>query len=352
MKINLSKSELEKLYKLFDYKEINMSIAELLFSTFEEKNYFANSKDNNDYYKKFLSYFSIPKEEENIFEKWVKGSISQLNNQFLDNNPYYKTVLPKLFIDKKYQLKYLEFEPFQPFSLNDIEVDENDYFKEISPISYFTTKTKYLALLENGTVWMSITPNEINTMEKDIKEAKGNVLVMGLGLGYYPFMVSNKEDVNKITIVEMNKDIIDIFKNNILPLFPHKEKIEVINDDATKYIKKNHAHYDTIFIDLWHNPNDGLSLFSYFKKQEKYFKNTTFQYWLNKSLIALGRRLLLTIIEESLNGYSDNDYKEVHEEIDTILNELYFKTKNITINQYSDIYNLLKDKNISELFSR
>ena len=59
---------------------------------------------------------------------------------------------------------------------------------------------------------MLITPNEIETMKKSISEATGNVLTYGLGLGYYAYMVSMKENVESVTIVEKDKEIIDLFK--------------------------------------------------------------------------------------------------------------------------------------------
>ena len=72
MKINLSHAELEKTYSLLDTKEINMSVAELLFSTFEEKEFFYGAKNESEYYKKLLEYWNVPtddKEEIQILDK-------------------------------------------------------------------------------------------------------------------------------------------------------------------------------------------------------------------------------------------------------------------------------------------
>ena len=80
-----------------------------------------------------------------------------------------------------------------------------------------------------------------------------------------------------------------------------------------------------------------------------HYKNCKFQYWLEKSLIALYRRCLLTIYEEALQGYDDKAYLEAVHPIDKIINEIYFKTKNITINNYDDINNLLTDESILKL---
>ena len=348
MKINLSQAELEKTYSLLDTKAINMSVAELLFSTFEETGFFLGAKTPEMFFQKMLEYWGVPESEHediSLLEKWVKPAIFPLKPDYFTKNLYYQTIKPKSFEDGKYKLEYLSYKPYQPFSLNDIEVDENDHYMERSPIAYFAEEMKYLALTYKGEVWMSIIPNEINTMNPCIAKAKGNVLVLGLGLGYYPFMISEKEEVKEITIVEIDSKIIDIFKKNLLPLFPYKEKIRIIQGDAIKYLD-NCSQYDTIFADLWHSPIDGLPLYIQLKKKEHKFKNTIFQYWLEKSLIALYRRCLLTVYAEELEGYIEPDPDK---ELNKIINSIRVKTKNVTINNYDDINKLISDESILRL---
>ena len=215
MKIKLNKEELKKCYNLLDVKEINISIAELLFSIYQVNEPFLNASNEEDYYRKLLNYWDIPQDDKEnlaLLDKWVKGTIKCLNPHYFDENPYFKAVKPHLFKNKKYELKYDCYEAYQPFALDDIQVDEAKDFMEKTPVGYFSQKMNFLSLRYNNDIWMSLTPNEINTMNKSIKEAKGNVLVFGLGLGYYPFMVSLKNSTQKITIIEKDEVIIDIFK--------------------------------------------------------------------------------------------------------------------------------------------
>ena len=79
---------------------------------------------------------------------------------------------------------------------------------------------------------MELVPHEINSMEIDINKAKGNILVVGLGLGYFAYMTSNKKEVSSVTILEKDKDIIEIFNSCLLDEFENKSKIKIINDDA------------------------------------------------------------------------------------------------------------------------
>ena len=352
MKINLSNIEREKLYHLLDCKEINISVADLLLSTYEETDYFKGIKNPSEMFSKMVNYFGVPaneKEEIEIMKEWIKPAIFPLKTQSFLKNPYFSHIKPKEKKIGKYTLEYLSYKAYQPLPLDDIQIDKNDYYIERTPIGYFDEEFKYLSLSYEGTTWMCITPNEINTMQPHIDAAKGKVLVCGLGLGYYPYMISLKDEVTDIYIVELDQNIINIFKENLLPYFEHKEKIHVIKADAKEYIKNIDSSFNTVFIDLWHNPEDGLPLYIYFKQFEKKHPSIRFQYWLENSLIALYRRYLLMLIEESLNGYTDKDYSQSKNNVDKFINELYFKIKNITINNYDDVYQLLSDESILRL---
>ena len=147
---------------------------------------------------------------------------------------------------------------------------------------------------------MSLNPNEIETMKPYIKKGEGHVLVLGLGMGYVPFMLAVKDDVKSITIIEKDPEIIALFKSLIYPSFPRKEKIRIIEDDAIKYLQKTEKKpsFDYIFADLWHNPEDGLPLFVALKNI-----NPNIDCWLETSMYALLRRCMITLLEEQLSNY-------------------------------------------------
>mgnify|MGYP004628899591 FL=1 len=127
---------------------------------------------------------------------------------------------------------------------------------------------------------MLITPNEIETMSESISEAYGNVLTYGLGLGYYQYMISNKDNVKSITIIEKDQNIIDLFTKYILPQYKYKNKIKIINEDALKY--KYNNEYDYVFVDIWHDPSDGIELYTKMKQLEK--PNIKYSYWIEKTI--------------------------------------------------------------------
>lgn len=84
----------------------------------------------------------------------------------------------------------------------------------------------------------AITPREISAYQKVIDKAHGKVLNLGLGIGYFAYMCSLKDDVEKITVIEPNQDLISIFKEHILPQFEHREKIELVNANYKEYLEE------------------------------------------------------------------------------------------------------------------
>lgn len=132
---------------------------------------------------------------------------------------------------------------------------------------------------------MSVCPSEISSMQQPIAQAHGNVLVLGLGLGYYPLMISEKKEVSTITIIEIQPEIIQLFKEHLLPQFPHKDKIRIITADAFRYLSSvSTGDYDFCFADIWENQIDGAKCYVHIKEEEKRLVGTEFSYWIEDSI--------------------------------------------------------------------
>ena len=153
-------------------------------------------------------------------------------------------------------------------------------------------------------------------------------------------MFSNKKNVSSITVVERNKENITLFKKYLLPLFPEKAKITIIEDDAINFVK-HYFKYDYIFADLWFDAEDGLEY--YLKLNEIENKNNIeIDYWLETSLKQMKRRYLIELIKEQIEGSDDTWYQSEKEISDRIFKTLYLQTKNIEIKSYDDIKELLQ----------
>ena len=283
-----------------------------------------------------------PENEDNsaVYQTYVASNVFLAAKNEYESNPYYKLIKSKEIKTKGYTLTYDYYSPYELFSYNDISVDED--YVEHTEVAYFREEFKFLVLNYKDVTWMSITPNEIKTMEPAINKAFGNVIVFGLGLGYFAFMTSLKDEVKSVTIIENDINIINIFKENLLPLFPKKEKIKIIQEDALEIIKKP-LPYDFAFVDLWHSVEDGSDFFLKFKKQETNNPQVQFTYWLNNSFYALLRRAFITLLSEQLEGLDESNYQNGETTFDKLVNLYYQKTKNIHIMDVIDINNLLVD---------
>lgn len=223
-------------------------------------------------------------EDKRLFNHYFNKMFFKLDEKEFYDNPYYKNItIPEVVIGTS-ELKYETYKPFEGFVCNDIVKTSEG--RQYPQIGFFEKEFMYPAILEEGRIWMTVTPNEIETMKEPVKQAFGKVLTFGLGLGYYAYMVSEKEDVDSITVVETNQDVINLFQTYLLPQFKYRHKIKVIKADAFDYAQKFMAQgkYDFVFTDLWHDVSDGLDMYLKMKLFEKRCPNTLFSYWIEKSI--------------------------------------------------------------------
>lgn len=356
MKINFNKEDKKKYLKLLDTKEINMAVADMFmeYNTYieviDEKKIKNNQNEKDVYLNTFLDFFEVDrnlKENKEIIDKSIKPAITKIDSSIFLNDPYFNTIKINSIEDKKYFLGNIKYYPYQSFAYDDALVLEDDYYREISRIGYLDHEISFSAIMKDNVIWMSNTPNEISTMKDAIERSHGKVITFGLGLGYYPFMCSLKDNVESITIIEFDENIIKLFKKHLLPLFPNKEKINIIRADAFEYLKENDINdiFDFAFMDIWHDGADGLPLYIHFKIFEKN-KKCKIEYWLEDSIICMARRCLLVVIDEVLNGATDKNFKISKNDLDQVINDIYFYLKNIEINSYEELHNLLSKQSL------
>lgn len=97
--------------------------------------------------------------------------------------------------------------------------------------------------------WMVDDPPHFWSMQDYARNSIGKVLVAGLGLGLVTHELLDNVDVDSITVVERNKDVITL----ISPLLPKAEgvKFQVINKDFYDFIHESEEDFDRIIVDLW-----------------------------------------------------------------------------------------------------
>jgi hypothetical protein len=114
---------------------------------------------------------------------------------------------------------------------------------------------EYTKLTYNGTIWMSDTPFEIGTMWTFFAQAQGHVLINGLGLGVIAGAVAKKDNVEQVTVIEIEPNVIKL----IGPSYdtPEFAKMRIIEADAFKHKPElpNGEKLDWVFHDIWPTMN-------------------------------------------------------------------------------------------------
>jgi hypothetical protein len=114
-----------------------------------------------------------------------------------------------------------------------------------------------------------------------------------LGLGYFAFCTAEKQNVECVTVVERDADVIDLFSKFILPQFPHKEKIKIVKADAFDYLETlSPDDFDYLFADLWHDQSDGLPLYLTLSRIARNRNLTDVDYWIEPTLLASLRHMV------------------------------------------------------------
>ena len=313
------------------YQEIGRSIAQ------------GNSIEDA-YRKHLLSHSSH--EEKQAFAGVAYGmgldSLQKLNDS-IEENPYFK-LLKGLKDKRSGKLSFFtrEYAPYEVFLIDDEK--ENQGRLELS-LGYYEKGLSFPALSKDGTVWMSLIPHEINTMKQAIASAKGNVLTLGLGLGYYAFMVSQKDEVESVTIVENDPKVIAMFQELLLPSFPQKEKIHIVKGDAFDYVKHHGREFDFTFVDIYHDETDALPLYL----RLLHLEQGPTAYWIERAILLYFRRYVLAFLEEQYDGLGEEAYQERHDFPSALFGALFDATEDASIQNDEELKAFLSPASLKDL---
>ena len=255
-------------------------------------------------------------EDRAIIMDYLTPSVRILDGEKYRNDPYYKNIKIDNIREGEWEFKLEHYPPYRGVIAADIEI--HDDFTEIPPLGFFTEGFDFPAVLEGGNEWMTLTPVDLDTSVEAIAAARGRVVTFGLGLGYYTYMVSEKSNVESITVVERSEDIIRLFKKYILPQFPNKQKVNIVCSDAFLYAEKEmpKEKFDVAFVDTWRDASDGEPMYVKMKALEKLSPNTQFIYWIENFLISRHRALKLESITDKEDSGSADAPKSYAELID------------------------------------
>lgn len=223
-------------------------------------------------------------EDRLLSREYFQPSLRRLDAKAFAENPYLRAIrFPKARAGR-WEMTTLFYAPCELFVRDDLLILPDG--REIPQIGYFEETVAYPAVLEDGREWMTVTPNEIATMQAAIDAAQGNVVAMGLGLGYFAFMASEKAEVTSVTVIEREESVIRLFERFLLPQFLHREKIRIVRADAIDYARETlpGTPADFVFVDLWHDTLDGAPMYLRMKQMEPLSPGKRFAYWIEPSI--------------------------------------------------------------------
>lgn len=114
----------------------------------------------------------------------------------------------------------------------------------------------YVQLVRNpgerdGAIVMSDTPMERRTNRRILELAKGEVLIAGLGIGMILYPILQKPEVDRVTVVEIERDVTSMMYKTVVQWAKDAGKgLRIINDDIELFDHQE-KKYDTIYFDIW-----------------------------------------------------------------------------------------------------
>lgn len=139
----------------------------------------------------------------------------------------------------------------------DTLVDRVNSRKIIVPAGIYTHLFRMtdstLHLEPPGTVVMEDTPCELQTHLSFMLQARGRVLVTGLGLGCVVRGLLANPAVEHITCVEKSGDVLKLVE----PYMPQTERLTIVHADAFEWVAENKRPFDYAWHDLWADHDAG-----------------------------------------------------------------------------------------------
>lgn len=106
-----------------------------------------------------------------------------------------------------------------------------------------------------NTLWMSDTRDERHDHWAARWNARGQVLIGGLGLGLLALACALKDEVERVVVVDINPDVINLItphlKNTLEEQGIDPDTLEVIEADLFEWRPEKGTKFDTLWFDIW-----------------------------------------------------------------------------------------------------
>jgi len=324
--------------------ELDKAMVGLIRSMVEVNAYVTSILEFNE---KILS----PKKEKELLNILKKYNVPHKNLKYdlklLTENPYFKDI--KLDSIDSDTVKYEKITIKKRTLINmDFSQPMGKYLFHYHPIGYFEKDIDLPALTEGDKIWMSPAISEIESMGLGIKRGHGKCLTLGLGIGMLPYLWQLKEEVESVTIVEFNKEVIDLFEKHIRPQFKTDKKLEIIQGNAFDYYNEEFLNkFDYVYIDFWESTEDGLGF--YIRLMQKRIDLSHVDYWIEDSILNDVKYIVAPFLFTLYEGKSIADFiSSMDSEMKDLAKKAnkYFKTRNDVIRTELELLDIIHGKKV------
>lgn len=161
---------------------------------------------------------------------------------------------PMTFAKKKHGAAEIKTESKQCF---DVVNTRNAFLLGLRPLSVnYGSPVGFNFLYHNGNMLTSDQPVEIHQQYISFSKCRGNVLMGGLGLGMAAVMMLDSGEVESVTVVEKEQDIIDLVYPQIA-----RPGLQVIRGDIFEHLRKEATRslpvYNSAYHDIWYRCGEG-----------------------------------------------------------------------------------------------
>ena len=307
-----------------------------------------------EFLRKLLPYMEKPlteKEEKDVLLLFSQYGVPQhslkISPKLLKNHPYFRNIQLKEIQTETVSYKETVI-PKRRLMNTDFLKPLGKYLFHYHPLGYFEEDILMPALHEEETVWMAPAVSEFSSMEEGIRKGHGKCLTFGLGIGLIVYMWLRKEEVTDVTIVEFNKDVIQLFQKHILPQFPEGKSVNIIHGDAFDYYKEDFLQqFDYVYVDFWESTEDGLTYYT--KLMETGVDLPQVDFWIEDAILMDVKYLTFLYLQQMYEGKTASDFifqqdfslakyaRKIH---------FFFQQLEMTIGSPEELLSLIHSRNV------
>lgn len=259
------------------------------------------------------------------------------------DNPYVKNIKLDVVSDKHFSYKLVTIDKGYLFNSDAIINDKDRELKDYMKLRALKEDIKAIFLYQDEKEWMMSVPSEFITNDPYAKKANGKVITFGLGIGYFVYMCLLNKEVESITVIEKEAEVINIF-NKIKDQFPNIAKIRIIHGDAFDYFKEDYLKdFDYIYVDIYKSSDDGRYLIE--KLLEQYLPPLDkCDFWIENSCLSIIKTLIYLYYDENVYHRHNKVYKEYLPLFNKVRN--YFNKLDITVDEEDTLKDYMYNKQV------